>query len=217
MENVFIKFIKEGKIHDQEELKKAYWKLAKKTHPDSVGSDIYVKKFIRFKEHFEEAKEFLNSSGFIQADKKKEEDENYRFLFFLEMQKLYGLESQFFIDDGKKEKIRIAREASLDFFKKWKNESLDLYLSAINEYDRTKNEKQRNIISNLRKPTIFQNLRPVFYNLYKYHITGMEFYKRQLSNPKGVILRLDESGCPALKEYILLLISDMDNGPAIFG
>jgi curved DNA-binding protein CbpA len=218
MENIFIKFIHNGKIKNLEELKKAYWKLAKKTHPDSIGSDKFVRKFIQFKENFEEAKKILISNDLTIKENEIIPDENFRFLFFLELQKIYSLEAQFL--QTKKnidQKIKLINESAFSYFIKWKKDYNNLYISAIQEYDKIKKEKRKNILSNLRKPSLFNNLRPVFFNLFKFHITGLKFYQKQLRSMMLVIDRLEENQCFALKDFLLLLIKDMENGPAIFG
>jgi curved DNA-binding protein CbpA len=138
MENVFIKLILDGRIHDLDGLKKAYWKLAKKTHPDSAGSDKYIRKFIQIKSDFEKAKQLIISNSFIPNEKNKTEIENFRYLFFREMQKLYFLDSSFF---RKKGKIKTANETAFGFFKDWKMDSIELYKSACLEYEKIKKEK----------------------------------------------------------------------------
>ena len=52
MDNVFIKLIDENKIKNLDDLKKAFRKLAKRTHPDSVGSDRFVEKFMKIQRRF---------------------------------------------------------------------------------------------------------------------------------------------------------------------
>jgi hypothetical protein len=217
MDNVFIKLIHDGKINSLEELKQAFRKLAKKTHPDSTGSDKYVGKFIQFKNDFEEAKEYLISKTITCQEDDDAGSGNYRYQFFREMLKLYALDSQFFIDENKEEKIKSIKNRAIDFFMNWNNDNTGIYVDAMHEYEQIKKEKRKNIISNLRKPTLFQNLRPVFFNLSKYHITGLDFYRKQLRNLNTIYTRLEEEHRIAMKEYIMLLIKDLENGPAIFG
>ena len=144
--------------------------------------------------------------------------ENYRYLFFLELQKQYILESQLLWNKEKSdEKLILVYENALALIMKWKKEYNELFISAFREYNLIKNEKRKNIISNLRKPVIFQILRPVFFNIFKFHITGLHFYQNQLRNTRPVFNRLEESQYFALRNFLLFLIKDMDNGPAVFG
>ena len=92
MDNIFIKLIKNNKIKNIEDLKKVYRNIAKKTHPDVVGSDQFVKTFIQFKDYYEEAKIFLESKNCISEKKNEPVNENYRFLFFQELKILDTLE-----------------------------------------------------------------------------------------------------------------------------
>jgi hypothetical protein len=46
----------------------------------------------------------------------------------------------------------------------------------------------------------------------------MMFYRKQVNqNLKAILQRLAADECLALKEFIELLIRDMNNGPAVFG
>ena len=101
---------------------------------------------------------------------------------------------------------------------KWKKDYYELYLSANLEYTKIKKERPKNNLANLRKPLIYMNLIPVFFNLCNYHITGLEFYQKQIKrNLNMIVKRLEENHYFTLKKYLLLLIEDMKNGPAIFG
>jgi curved DNA-binding protein CbpA len=218
MINIFIELINSGKITSLEGLKKVFRKLAKKTHPDSVGSNLLAEKFIKLKNDFEEAKRILNFKTSADKESKVDAVENFRYLFFLDLQELYMLESSFFWEKKySQEKLILINKSVFDHFKEWKKDLIPLHVSAFKEYDIIRNEKHKNIISNLRKPSIYMNLRPVFFNLFKYHITGLLFYKKQLRNFMKVMTRLEENNFIELKKYLMTLIQDMENGPALFG
>src|SRR4030042_526834 len=204
MENIFIKLIKEGTIRNLDELKNAFRKIAKKTHPDTVGSDELVEKFIQFKVFFDEAKEFLKSKSLIPEGSDVYAVNDYRLLFFQSMQKLDTLELPHNKNKRTEENIKTTRESMALYFKKWKVEYYELFESADFEYDIIKMEKPNNDIANLRKPLLYMNLMPVFFNLCNYHITGLEFYKKQLKrNLDPIIKRLEEKKFFELKEFLL--------------
>lgn len=51
--NIFIEYIKTGKISSELDLKKLFWKLAKKLHPDVSCIDGNQRKFIKMKNDFD--------------------------------------------------------------------------------------------------------------------------------------------------------------------
>jgi curved DNA-binding protein CbpA len=57
--NIFIDEIQKGKISTTEELKKTFWILAKKIHPDIHKVDNSSQLFIKLKENYDEASELL--------------------------------------------------------------------------------------------------------------------------------------------------------------
>ena len=217
MENIFIDLIKSGKIKDLEELKKAFRKIAKKTHPDIVGSEQFINKFILFKSFFEEAKQFLKSDNSIAEKNKTTIIENFRFLFFKDLKNLDTLELPRCQNKKIVEQIKQIKESIAFNFKKWKPDYFKLFISANNQYEQIKNEKYKNTLANLRKPSLYKNLRPIFFNLSNYHITGLEFYKKQLKrNLNNILKRLEDNSYNKLKKFILFLIEDMEKGPAVF-
>ncbi|MBN2544254.1 MAG: hypothetical protein JXB50_00565 [Spirochaetes bacterium] len=218
MENIFIKLIKDGTIGSLGELKDVFRKIAKKTHPDAVGSDELVEKFIEFKAFFDEARQFLKSNSLVF-----EEDQTYsvnecRLMFFHSLRKLDTLELPHNKNKKTSEDIKAEKEEMALYFKKWDEKHFELFENADFEYDLIKMEKPKNDLTNLRKPSLYMNLRPVFFNLCNYHITGLEFYKKHLMrNLDPIIKRLEEKKFFTLKNFLLFLIEDMEKGPAVFG
>ncbi len=218
MENIFINLMNEGKIRSLDDLKSVFRKIAKKTHPDAAGSDTLVRKFIVFRKQYEDACRHIISGEHGEWKKQKAFGNNYRYMFFREMLSLYYLETSFQTSKTAQADIKIksVMDAAYSNLRKWNAELAALYLHALPDYEKIKTEKYKNIISNLRKPQVFFNLRPVIFNLVNYHITGISFYKKQIrQNLNAVIKRLDENGYTAYREYLIGLINDMDNGPAL--
>ncbi len=85
MNNPFIKLIEEGRINKLTDLRSAYRKIVMRTHPDAIGSDKLVEKFLSYSNYYEEAKAFLSK----KEVHKKHEEFNYRLLFY---QQLYNIE-----------------------------------------------------------------------------------------------------------------------------
>ncbi|MFA6506755.1 MAG: hypothetical protein WCT14_11675 [Treponemataceae bacterium] len=59
--NVFEKAIRDRKIASEEELKRLFWKLAKKLHPDAAGVEKSHERFIKLKEDFDDAVALLRT------------------------------------------------------------------------------------------------------------------------------------------------------------
>jgi len=203
MSNVFINLIIEKKISNLKGLKKIYHGALKKTHPDTAGSDKFVDKFIQYKKDYEEALRYLEKQNADLEINDKIESNNYRRLFFIEL-KIF-------------DELELSGTNTAFFFKKWKEGSYDLFLKALEEYGQIKNEKPRNIISNLRKPSLYNILKPVFFNLCHYHVAGSDIYLKQLNrNLDYIFQKLEEKKYFSVKNFLSLLIQDLKNGPAVF-
>jgi hypothetical protein len=216
MPNAFIRFIDEGKIRDRADLRSVYMKIVMKTHPDTLGSDKLVHKFIRLTDQYEEAKRYLAQRlASIAADSDPIE-ENIRLSFFKHLHDLEALDFPF----NRNKSTYIRDLANLNdlariCFLKWRAGDLDLYSEAQKELDTLRSEMP---MGPYRKHALYLNLRPVFHNIASYHLTGVRFYEIQVKrNLDAVIERLDERNFTNLKKYMLLLIEDMENGPALFG
>lgn len=61
--NLFEKAIREGRILREEDLKKCFWKLAKKVHPDLSSMDANHWKFIKLKEDYDASIALLRHHG----------------------------------------------------------------------------------------------------------------------------------------------------------
>ncbi len=214
MDNVFIKYIQDGKIHTLGELKRVYRRAVMKTHPDSVGSERLVGKFIEFGGQYEEAKRFLGRLA--PAEIEKTQEHNFRLSFFQELKKLHALELSFTVGRrSNEERMGLARDEALSCFLKWKGDCSDLYLAAAREYEQVRKEKPA---GPYRKHELYFNLRPVFHNIIFYHLTAVEFYRRQMrQNLSAIMQRLEERNLLALRDFLRLLIDDVENGPALLG
>ena len=218
MKNDFlIDFINEGKIKDESDLKKVFREYAKKFHPDTAMTDKYVNDFVRLKEQYEEALTYLHENEIhVHADDRSVTDSRYS--FFIELLKIYHLDSSFSIKEKKRLNQENIYENAYYFFIKWKPEISVLFKNAMIDYEGIKKKKYENAISNLRKPTLFLNLRPFFFNIASYHLTGKEIYKKRLNqNLEPIIKRLEESGFNSFRDLLLFLIRDTENGSAVFG
>jgi hypothetical protein len=215
MENVLLKYIHEGRIRSIDELKRIYRRIVLKTHPDSIGSNRFVNRFIEFSNFYEEARAIFDSNT-NGSPSKNVRIPNHRLCFFQAMHILQSLESPYAIEDQETKKLRI-ESMNLEahaHFADWKGDLVELYELATNEYDLIKKQKPS---GPYMKHALYFNLRPVFHNIIAYHLTGSSIYRRQIKqNLAAVMLRLEEKQCFSLRDYLQFLIKDMDMGPAVF-
>jgi curved DNA-binding protein CbpA len=217
MENIFVKYIREGRIRNLDELKSAYRRIVMKTHPDAVGSDDLVEKYIQYSGFYEEAKSIFAQARMEPAVIKADEPTDYRLLFYREFYTLERLDKPYAFNKYyfTQAEIQASRLRSFEYFSKWKSESIGLYTEAQRQYDQIKAEKPR---GPYMKYAMLFNLSPVLHNILAYQMTGLPFYKKQLKqNLSAVFAKLEERRMQSLLDFIRLLITDMENGPAILG
>jgi hypothetical protein len=176
------------------------------THPDAVGSDRLVDRYIEYSNFYAEARDRL------AADRPRE---NYRLLFYKEFYRLERIDRSYAFNKHyhTREEIELAKQHTYEYFSKWKPDRIDLYLQANVIYDQIKKEKPE---GPYRKHALLFNLSPVFHNILSYQLTGLQFYRKQLKqNFAGIMHQLEKRKFDKLIEYIELLIRDMEHGPAI--
>jgi hypothetical protein len=215
MENLFIKYIKEGKIRSLEELKKIYHRIVMKTHPDAVGSNKLVDKYLQYSNYYDEAKKFIWQMSGEAMTPTEHETQNYRLLFYKEYYKLEIIDKPYAFNKHfhTQAEILLAKQRSFEYFSKWKKENINLYEQANNSYEQIKTEKPR---GPYRKYALLFNLSPVFHNILSFQMTGLFYYKNQLKqNLTTVFTKLEERRMYPLIDFIQLLIRDMENGPVI--
>ncbi len=228
MENIFLRYMREGRIRNLEDLKGAYRALVMKTHPDAVGSDALVEEYIRYSGFYEEAKAVFAApsaaagAGAVAGDAARptggtEAPPDYRLLFYREFYTLERLDLPYAFNKYYYTRMQIetARRKSFEYFSRWQGGSAELYGKAQAEYGLIKAEKPRGQDG---KYAMLFNLTPVLHNILSYQMTGLAFYKKQLKqNFSAVLSKLEERGALNLIAFIRFLIRDMENGPAIMG
>ncbi len=216
MGNPLTRLINEGKIRNLQQLKSTYRTLVMKTHPDAVGSDKLVEEYLSLSSYYEEARRYFENRNGQQEKPGRAIERNHRLAYFQLLDKLERIDKPFsFHRQQNSNTIRALQDEAQFHFSSWDGLHEHLYLAADREYDRIKAGKSE---GPRMEPALAISISPIFHNIVAYHLTGMSFYRKQVNqNLKAILQRLVAEGYPALKEFIELLISDMDHGPAVFG
>jgi thioester reductase-like protein len=112
--NALIQLIVDGRIRTLEDLRATYHKLAMQTHPDSVGSDRLVRKFLEFSDQYEEAKAFLAQSLKEHNQSAEPSATNHRLEFYKELHSIESMEMPYaFHSDENQESIRVAKQLAI--------------------------------------------------------------------------------------------------------
>ena len=214
MGNGFVQLIQSGKLLSFEDLKSTYHKLIMKTHPDAVGSDKHLKRYLQLSTDYEEARAYLAECRLTQGKQEERACKNHRHAFFKQLHLIESLEMPYaFHPEESSEKLRVAKETAMDELRSWRKELAELYDSADKEYVRIKTEKP---MGPYLKHALALNVRPLVHNLIGFHLTGRDLYAKQArQNLSGIMHQLTENRCVALREFLSLLLDDMRNGAAV--
>jgi hypothetical protein len=214
MDNVLKYLIQLGKLRSFEELKSAYHKVIMKTHPDAVGSDKYLDRYLRLSTDYEEAKDFLVESQRSQGSFVAQPFKNHRLAFFQQLRLIESLEMPYaFHPEQNLEKLAQAKKAARDELQSWRRELAELYREADKEYVRIKSEKP---MGPYLKHALALNIRPLVHNLIGFHLTGRDLYAKQArQNLSGIMHQLTKNRCVALREFLSIMLDDMREGAAV--
>jgi hypothetical protein len=212
MNNPMVQLIADGRIRTLAELKATYRKLVMQTHPDAVGSDKLISKFIEINDHYEEAKGYLTRS----ADNAELllEGTNYRLEFYKQLHTIETLETPyaFRLDDNQKS-ISSAKALAIKALSEWSPRIVDLYTKADAEHVSVKREKP---MGPYLKHALALNIRPLIHNILAYQLTGQEVYAKQCRQNLNVIMqKVAEGGWRSLHGFLTFLIEDLKNKAAV--
>ncbi len=215
-ENPFLKLIKAGKISNLQQLKSAYRTLIMKSHPDAVGSDRLIDRYLSFSSYYEEAKQAFEYLDAAEPGTHGPVSESHRLAYYQILQKLERIDKPYSFHRGDNLRAILELKAEASFhFDKWDTKNQKLYAEADRDYDRLKTEKPS---GPYMKNALAINVSPVLHNIVAYHLTGAMFYRKQVKqNLQAVLQKLTDHHCQALRGFLEVLIDDMSNGPAVFG
>ena len=212
--NALIQLIVDGRIRSLEGLRATYHQLVMQTHPDAVGSDKLVRKFLEFSDQYEEAKAYfartVQDDGFPSEASKT----NHRLEFYKQLHLIESLEMPYaFRSDENQESIRTAKQTATSALSQWKPAVVDLYVKADSDHLSIKREKPR---GPYLKHALALNIRPIIHNIVAFHLTGQEVYARQSQqNLDAIMQKLADQSWNALHGFLTFMIEDLKNGAAV--
>jgi hypothetical protein len=214
MNNALIQLIEDGRIRNLEDLRATYHKLAMQTHPDAVGSDRLVLKFLEFSDQYEEAKAYLAQSIKDLDSSIEAPSTNHRLEFYRQLHLIESLEMPYaFHSEENQESIAAAKQMAIRALSKWKPAVVDLYTKADADHVAIKREKPR---GPYLKHALALNVRPIIHNVVAFHLTGQEVYARQSQqNLNAIMQKLADQGWNSLHGLLTFMIEDLKNGAAV--
>jgi hypothetical protein len=203
--NVFLRLVETGRIQTLADLRHAYRKLILKTHPDAVGSDKFLGQYLELSAHYEEARASLASSD--------KEARNHRLEFFKGLHRIELLELPYAFQPGQSaDQVSALKQAALRDLAAWNGTCASLYENASREYAEIKSAKPS---GPYLKHALALNIRPFFFNVTAFHISGQDLYARQArQNIDAILHRLKTEGWTSLHDFMSFLLDDMNNGAA---
>jgi len=212
--NALIQLIVDGRIRTVEDLRATYRKLAMQTHPDAVGSDKLVRKFLEFSDQYEEAKAYLAQSVQDRGLSSEASRTNYRLKFYRQLHLIESLEMPYAYHlDENQEFIRVAKQMAISALSQWKPAVVDLYVKADSDHLSIKREKPS---GPYLKHALALNIRPIIHNIVAVHLTGQEVYAKQTQqNLMAIMQKLADQGWNALHGLLTFMIEDLKNGAAV--
>ena len=212
--NALIQLIVDGRIRTLEDLRATYHTLAMQTHPDAVGSDRLVRKFLEFSDQYEEAKAFLAQSLKEHNQSAEPSVTHHRLEFYKQLHSIESMEMPYaFGSDENQEWIRVAKQIAIAALSQWKPAVVDLYVKADSEHLSIKREKPR---GPYLKHALALNIRPIIHNIVAFHLTGQQVYAKQTQqNLNAIMQKLADQGWNALYGLLTFMIEDIKNGAAV--
>ena len=171
--------------------------------------------FVTFSSFYEEARQFLFTRTTSTTKSISISRSGPRLRFYQRVERIESLDMPYVFNRNEHQtEIRSLRTEAAELFKVWNPDCIDLYKAAERQHQQIWSEKPR---GPYLKHALALNIRPVLHNVVGFHLTGRQLYRRQAKqNLKAIMSRLEEEGHLAFKNYLSLLIDDMENGPALF-
>jgi len=184
------------------------------THPDAVGSDKLLQKFLQFSDQYEEAKGYLIQSIKETDSSRETNTPNHRLAFYKQLNVIESLEIPYALHlEENQESILASKQAAIRALSEWKPDIVDLFTKAEDEYVSIKKEKPR---GPYLKHALALNIRPIIHNVIAYQLTGQELYARQSrQNLSAIMQKVADQDWRSLYGLLTFMIEDLKNGAAV--
>jgi hypothetical protein len=168
--NIFIEEIQKGKILTTDQLKKTFWILAKRIHPDMHMVDNSSQLFIKLKENYDEAAELLP---------KIEEDTKYRKYTKKDLREIFEelVASGFPVEKS----IRNKSKLYVDRIKECSLIISTIGISGVNNFYEVEKDLYDIRGDNIVQNQLFGIIRMMFYNFITYYYEPKKFTKTALN------------------------------------
>jgi hypothetical protein len=212
--NPLVQLIADGRIGTLAELRSTYHKLVMQTHPDAVGSDKLVNKFLQFNDYYQEAKAFLAQSQLDLNQSLEVESLNHRLEFYKELFLIESLEVPYaFHPEENQASLETARKQAFIELSAWRPDIVDLYQRADAEHSQIKKENPR---GPYLRYAMALNVRPLIHNILACQLTGQEIYAKQSrQNLNAIMQKIAARRFNALHGFITFMIEDLRNRAAV--
>jgi hypothetical protein len=212
--NPLVKLIVDGRIASLADLRSTYHTLLMRTHPDAVGSDKLVRKFLEFGEYYEEAKAFLAQSTEESHVSDETADVNHRLGFYKELYLIESLQTPYeFHPEENQRNIEQARQNAISELLAWRPDIVELYRKADEEHSLIKREKP---MGPHMTHALALNVRPLVHNILAYQLTGRTVYAKQSrQNLNAIMQKIAQGGWNALHGFLTFMIEDSNQSAAV--
>jgi len=205
--NIFSESINKGKISNEEDLKRLFWKLSIKYHPDTAKNPDSEKHFIRLKNDYDEARSLLPVKENMQRETKVLQYNRRECLkVFTELiSSNFPLEKEV-KNSNKLYKIRYRIFSS--YLSLSSSENHDLLDRVESELYQIKNNRMHNCTYGIVKFLL--------YNISSYHHFFSNFtYQAVLKNYSQIQESLEKEKLSGINQLLKWLIEDMAKGSAL--
>jgi hypothetical protein len=204
--NVFKKLIASDTIRNRSDLKKYFWIMAKKLHPDLSNIEGSEKGFIKLKKDFDDALSEMPDREELLGDRGIPTRKEIIGLF-LDIEA-----SSFPVDIRIRHQSRVYRKRIEEFSKRIRKYEP----GGVDDFDGVEDElyaiRGENIVDN----PLFGIIRMIFYNVCSFHYYPTAHTKRAVDKWYSEIREeLGNRGFPRVQAFLKWLVDDLNNGSAI--
>jgi len=221
--NRFIALLSKNPTLSKQQLRQLYLAAVKKTHPDAVGSELYSKEFIRYREEYEEACDWLARNSANENDEGLED--NARFAFYRALFHMCECEYLIYWKEmgcsgegmhrSDEENLEILKEAEALLkgnYITWLPSEEGFYDDFLSSY---RYIRTLPFPSTPGESKLYHKIRPLLYNISYYHMTANDFYLKRMNKDFEPLFEELKQGYSSVVRFLRILIKDLSSGAAV--